>query len=104
MNTDVAILHHDYPSELRSQVDDRLQGLKKFFDRMVSVSARLEKQGNGHRVELVAHVGHGGVLVSDVTEETLKGALGESFDRMRGQLTRHRDKVKLSHHRPGPSA
>jgi ribosomal subunit interface protein len=99
MNTEVAILHHDYPAETRATVDKRLQGLTRFFDGIHSLSARLEKQGDDHRVELVAHVGRGPILKAEVSRETFKGALDESVDRMRGQLSRHRDRVKLGNHR-----
>ncbi|MDP6937658.1 MAG: HPF/RaiA family ribosome-associated protein [Planctomycetota bacterium] len=100
MNTEVAILHHDYPAETRATVDKRLQGLTRFFDGIHSLSARLEKQGDEHRVELVAHVGRGPILKAEVTQETFKGAVDECVDRMRGQLSRHRGRVKLSKHRP----
>lgn len=100
MKTEVAILHHDYPSQTRDTVDHKLQGLTRFFDRTQRLSARLEKQGDEHRVELVAHVGRGPTLKADVTQGTLKGALDECVDRMRGQLSRHKDRVKLGKHRP----
>jgi len=100
MKTEVAILHHDYPSQTRTLADQKLQSLGKFFDRVQRLSAKLEKQGDEHRVEIVAHVGRGPILKADVTDATLKGALDECLDRMRGQLTRQRDKVKLSSHRP----
>ncbi|HIF40284.1 MAG TPA: HPF/RaiA family ribosome-associated protein [Planctomycetes bacterium] len=99
MNTEVAILHHDYPAETRETVDKKLQGLARFFDGIHGLYARLEKQGGGHRVELVAHVGRGPILKAEVTRQTFKDALGESVDRMRGQLSRHRDRVKLGKHR-----
>jgi ribosomal subunit interface protein len=99
MNTEVAILHHDYPAETRDTVDKKLQGLTRFFNGIHSLCARLEKQGDEHRVELVAHVGRGPILKAEVSRETFKGALDESVDRMRGQLSRHRDRVKLGKHR-----
>jgi ribosomal subunit interface protein len=99
MTTDVAILHHDYPAETRAIVDKKLQGLPRFFDGIHTLSARLEKQGAGHRVELVANVGRGPILKAEVTQGTFKGALDECVDRMRGQLSRHRGRIKLSKHR-----
>jgi len=99
MNTEVAILHHDYPAETRDTVDKKLQGLTRFFNGIHSLYARLEKQGDEHRIELVAHVGRGPILKAEVSRDTFKGALDESVDRMRGQLSRHRDRVKSSKHR-----
>jgi len=95
MNTEVSILHHDYPAEMRDAVDKKLQGLPRFFSGIHTLKARLEKQGDEHRVELVANVGRGPILKAEATQGTFKGALDECVDRMRGQLSRHRGRVKL---------
>ena len=92
MQTQVSILHHDYPNPVRDQVADRLQHLAKFFDRIVSVRAMLERQGAEHRVELVASVGQGAVLVVDARGEAFGGALDEALGRMERLLKRHNEK------------
>ncbi len=65
MKTQVSILHHDYPGRVRDIVDEKLQGLTRFFGRLVSVRANLERQNEDHRVEIVATVGKGSVIVAD---------------------------------------
>ena len=101
METQVAILHHDYPTRIRDGVEERLQSLVKFHDRVVSMKALLERQKEDHRVELVANVGRGTILVADVRGEAFKSALDEAMDRMTRRLKRHHDKVTRDRHRGG---
>jgi len=82
-------------------VDERLQGLSRFFDRVVSVRANLERQNEDHRVELVANVGQGSVLVADVKGDTFSKVLDEAIDRMTRQLKRHADKLTVERRRGG---
>lgn len=98
MKTQVSIRHHDYPRRLRELVEDRLQGLPKFYGRVTSMRANLERQNEAHRVELVANVGKGAVLVADVKGETFNAVLDEAIDRMKSQLKRHHDKI-IDRHR-----
>jgi len=101
METQVAILHHDYPAGIREAIEERLKNLVKFHDRVVSMKALLERQREDHRVELVANVGRGTVLVADVKEGALSAALDEAIDRMTRHLKRHHDKVTRDRHRGG---
>ena len=100
MKTQVSILHHDYPGRVRDLVDDKLQGLTRFFSRVVSVKANLERQNDDHRVELVASVGKGPVLVADAKGEAFRATLDEAIDRMSCQLRKHHDK-QIDRHRRG---
>lgn len=92
MQTHVSILHHDYPSPVRETVESKLQHLVKFYDRIVSLRAMLEKQHDEHRVEIVANVGNGAVLVVDARGSAFQSALEEAIERMERLLKRHHDK------------
>lgn len=92
MQTHVAILHHDYPAQVRDTVDTKLQHLVKFYDRIVSVRAMLERQHDEHRVEIVANVGHGTVLVVDARGDGFGAALDGAISRMERLLKRQHDR------------
>ena len=92
MQTQVSILHHDYPARAREQVEQKLQHLLKFYDRIVSIRALLERQHDDHRVELVAHIGRGAVLVVDARASAFATALERSIQRMERLLRRQHDK------------
>ncbi len=97
MKTEVSILHNQYPASVREDVADRLQQLARFYDRTVSIRGLLERQKDEHRVELVANVGNGVVLVVDAREESIGQALDEALSRMARVLKRH--KAKLTNER-----
>ena len=99
MNTEVAILHYEYPATVREAVEDKLQGLAKYFDRIISVRAFLERQNEVHRAELVANVGRGVVLVVDARSGTIGEALDEAVDRMARALAKHKEKLVLGNRR-----
>ena len=73
MKTQVSILHHDYPSGYRTLVEERLDALERFHQRIVSIDARIQKHRRDHHVELVANIGKGQVLVADVQREAFGG-------------------------------
>ena len=93
MNTEVSIIHHDYPSRIRDHVTSKLQDLHKFFGRTVSVRALLEHEKDGHHAELVANVGNGIVLVVEGKSNSIHGALDEALGRMAKVLKRHKAKL-----------
>ncbi len=94
MKTEVAILHRGYPARIRDQVVSRVQHLVRFFEGTVSMRAVLERQHDMHRVELVACVRRGVVLVVDARGERITAALDEALERMARVLSRHKSKLK----------
>jgi ribosomal subunit interface protein len=92
MQTLVSILHHDYPTVIRDTVDAKLQHLSKYHHHIVSLRAMLERQREDHRVELVANVGHGSVLVVDARRTDFGHALEEAYERMERLLKRDHDR------------
>ena len=94
MKTEVAILHHESPPTIRDHVVAKLQNLIRYFEGTMSVRAVLERQHDQHRVELVASVRRGVVLVVDARTDSITTALDEAIDRMGRVLTRHKDKLR----------
>ena len=94
MKTEVAILRNEYPTKIRDFVADKLQNLVRFYEGTVSMRAVLEKDGDTHRVELVANVRRGVVLVVDARSDSITSALDDAIERMGRVLSRHKDKLK----------
>ena len=99
MKTFVSIPHHEYPTRARDYVESKLQALLRYYERIVSVRAVLERQGETHRVELVANVGHHATLVVDEREGTLDAALEAALGKMTRTLARLKDKLEDRHRR-----
>lgn len=100
MKTQVTILHHDYPPRVRDIVEGKLQELFRYCSDKVSMTARLEKERDIHRVEIVANVPHGPVLVADARAEGLRGAIDEALGRMTRLLKQSREKRTVERRRP----
>ena len=93
MQIDISILHHDYPTSVRSFVEEKLENLAKYFDRADSVHALLEKQHGEHRVEIVARVPRSQVLKVDSRGETFGEAFDGALERMKRLLSEHKQKL-----------
>lgn len=93
MKTIVSIPHHEYPQKVRDRVEEKLQTLVKFYERIVSMRAVLERDHDDHRVEIVANVGHGTTLVVDSKGEVLEKALDDALHKMGRVLNRHKTKM-----------
>ena len=89
MQTHVSVLHHDDPATTREHCEQKLQALARYADRVISMKAMLERVHAEHRVELVASVGHGAVLVVDARSDHASSALDEALARMERLLDRH---------------
>ena len=100
MKTEVAILHHEYPARVRDHVAARLQSLIRFFEGTVSLRAVLERQHEEHRVELVASVRRGVVLVVDARGSSVTSALDQALERMGRVLSRRKGRLKEVRPRP----
>ena len=87
MKTQVAILHNEYPTEVRDHVVDKLQHLIKFYDGTLSVRAVLERQHDEHRVELIANVGRG--VVPSRTRENPPASQAEPLHPARTTIDEH---------------
>ena len=104
MQTQVSILHHDYPAPVRDEIQSRLEHLIKFYERIVSSRALVERQHTDHRVEIVCNVGHGAVLVVDTRDGVFSNALDRAFERMAALLKRHNQKLIGLRRRSGRAA
>ena len=99
MKTLVSIPHHEYPVQVRDSVEAKLQQLLKYYERIVSLRAVLERQGETHRVELVATLGHHATLVVEARADLLGHALETALERMKAVLKRHKTRLEDKHRR-----
>ena len=92
MKTHVSVLTKDCPKTAQTMIEERLSRLSRFYERVVSVRASLRRSHGEHRIEILANVGHGTVLVADARQEGLLPAMDQCMDRMVRQLKRHHGK------------
>jgi ribosomal subunit interface protein len=98
MKTEVALLHRDYPSNLRQYVEERLNPLTKFNERMTAVRAVFDRQHNNHKVELIASIGGRPPVVVETTAGTPQVAFRQALDGLVKSLKRNRTKFLDAKH------
>ena len=98
MNKEVALLHSAYPSSLRGYVEQRLDGLSKFNERMTGIHAVFQHQHNEHSVELVASIGGSAPLVVETKASSPQIALKHAMASLATSLKRHRTKFLDARH------
>ena len=99
MKTIVSVPHRAYPNSVRDSAEAKLQQLAKYFDRIASLRAVLDREHDSHKVEIVVHVGHGATLVVDSKAATFDAALEDALTRMKSLLTRHKQRLVQRHRR-----
>ncbi len=99
MKTQVSVARRAYPNSVRESVQAKLQLLAKYFERIESLRAVLEREREDHRVELIVHVGHGATLVVESKAASMDAALEDAILRMKSLLTRHKQRLVQRHRR-----
>lgn len=101
MKTHVSSHHGDYSAGMRNLVEEKIGELVRFYNRATSMEARLERDADTHRVELICTVPHGPVLVADARADGIRGALDSALSKMARKLKRSRAKQTTERRRPG---
>ncbi|MEO0652045.1 MAG: ribosome-associated translation inhibitor RaiA [Planctomycetota bacterium] len=92
MNIEISIPHGSYPASIRSQIEEKLEGLDRFDERTQNLKVILDKDNVEHRVELIATRAGGPVLVVDSKADSLSKALDEAIDRIGRAMRKRREK------------
>jgi ribosomal subunit interface protein len=98
MKTEVALLHSNYPSDLRQHIQERLDPLARFNERMTGVRAVFDLQHNEHTCELVASIVGASPLVVEARADRPQVALKHALDTLTARLKRSREKFLASKH------
>lgn len=99
MQVQVSVLQGEYPADIRETIEDKLEGLTRFYGRIISMRALVECVAEEHRVELIAHVGNGNPLIADCRGEGFGATLDEAVDRMTRILKRRSEKLTIERRR-----
>jgi ribosomal subunit interface protein len=99
MKTLVTVPRRAYPATVREAAEEKLQNLAKYFDRIESLRAVLDRQRASHRVELVVHVGDGATLVVDSKGPSQEEAFEDALQRMKSLLVKHKRRLVQRHRR-----
>lgn len=92
--------HLDVSDEVRTHVTHKLEKLTRFFDRVESIEAVLDRQGEVPIVEAIVNAEHGVRFVARESGVDMYTALDLVIDKLSTQITRHKERVRNRKHQP----
>lgn len=90
--------HQDVTDELKSHVGQKLEKLTRYYDRVESIEAVLDREGEVPIVEAIVNAEHGTRFVARESGVDLYAALDLVMDKLARQLTKHKERFRNRKH------
>ncbi|HET6340638.1 MAG TPA: ribosome-associated translation inhibitor RaiA [Gemmatimonadota bacterium] len=93
MRMTFSVRHGDVPDRLRQHAESEVEGLSKYFDRLVEADIILDQEGHRHIAEVRIHTSTDTHFAASAADEWRK-AIDATVDKLRRQLKRHKEKLE----------
>ncbi len=93
MKTKVTARHFDLTPEMKEKAEAEMDGLTRYYDRIVSAEFILDAERHRRMAELRVKVYNQTLTGSGETDE-IYSAMGVAVDKMKGQLKKYKGKLK----------
>ena len=93
MRMTFSVRHGDVPDRLRQHAESEVEGLSKYFDRLVEADIILDQEGHRHIAEVRIHTSTDTHFAASAADEWRK-AIDATVDKLRRQLKRHKGKLE----------
>ncbi len=90
--------HLDMTDELKAHVSKKLERLSRFYDRVESIEAVLDREGEVPIVEALVSAERGIRFVARESNVDLYSALDMVVDKLSRQLTKHKERFRNRKH------
>ncbi|MFQ5793744.1 MAG: ribosome hibernation-promoting factor, HPF/YfiA family [Candidatus Bipolaricaulia bacterium] len=94
MKINVLGRHVEVSDALRSYVVSKVEGLEKYFDRMISVDVTMAVEKERQIVEMVAHLINKKIVKSSAASKDMYASIDAAIDKLGRQLRRYNARVK----------
>ena len=98
MQVIVSARHMDLEEEPKALMMEKLRRLTRYYDRIESVEAILDRDGEVPIVEVLVHAEHGVKVVASESGADLYAALDLVIDKVARQLTKHKERLRNRKH------
>ena len=98
MQVNVSSRHTSISPDLKDYAIDRMEQLGKYSEHITNVDIIIDQEKDNHKVEVVAHVGHGSTLIAKHTGEMLSAVVDATLDKLERQVRKLKDRKRQ--HRP----
>jgi len=82
---------------VRQSIVEKLEGLERYFDRIISIDVVVEQEKGHHVVRLMGHLARKKIIKAETEEQDVHLAINTAVDNLKGQLIRYKD--QLTDHR-----
>jgi putative sigma-54 modulation protein len=93
MRMTFSVRHGDVPDRLRRHAESEVEGLSKYFDRLVEADIILDQEGHRHIAEVRIHTSTDTHFAASAADDWRK-AIDATIDKLRRQLKRHKEKLE----------
>lgn len=93
MRMTFSVRHGDVPDRLRQHAESEVEGLSKYFERLVEADIILDQEGHRHIAEVRLHTSTDTHFATSAADEWRK-AIDATVDKLRRQLKRHKGKLE----------
>ena len=93
MKTKVTARHFDLTPEMKAKAEEEMDGLTRFFDRIVSAEFVLDAERHRRSAELLVKV-HAQTLSAKVETDDIITAISSATDKVTSQLKKYKGKLK----------
>lgn len=93
MQITLSVRHAVVSDSIKQYAQNEINGLSKFFDRLVEADITLDRQGHRHIAEVRIHSSNDTHFASSENGD-LRTAIDETVKKLRRQLKRHKEKLE----------
>ncbi len=92
MRLQITTRHYELPAELKTQAEERLMKLKRFFDQIIDIGLVLSAEKHLNHAEITLRVG-GHDWAAHAEAHDMRSAIDEAAARIEIQLKKHKDRL-----------
>jgi putative sigma-54 modulation protein len=93
MNIDITARHFDLTPELREHVENEIEGLKKYFENIISSEVILDVEKYRQTAEIKVKV-YNAVIAGSADSDDMYASIEKSIDKVKSQLKKYKSKLK----------
>jgi putative sigma-54 modulation protein len=97
MNIKVTARHLDLDPELKAYVEEKMNGLSRFFDRVDEAHVVLSSEGHRKVADVTVHAARA-IVSSEQEADDVRGAFDRALEKVERQIRRHKDRVRDRKH------
>ena len=100
MVTIISGRHVEITDNMRGYIEKKIARLNKYFDRISEMEVIVEKEGIGHKVELIIRADRTNPFIVHHRNSDMYNCLDICLDKVERQMTRLKDKIRNRKGRP----